>query len=80
MKAVISIPELGGLVSEQQATEMLMRPIAGVPLLIRTVLTAVRAGANEVLLVVPTAISELSLQQLPRKNLTTRNTDRSYSD
>jgi len=63
MKAVISISELGGLVSGQQATKMLMRPIAGVPLLIRTVLTAVRAGASEVLLVVPTAISELSLQK-----------------
>jgi phosphatidylglycerophosphate synthase len=67
MKAVISIPELGGLVSEQQATKMLMRPIAGVPLLKRTVLTAVRAGASDVLLVVPTAISDLSLQKLLEK-------------
>ena len=64
MKAVISIPELGGLVSEQQATKMLMRPIAGVPLLIRTVLTAVRAGASDVLLVVPTALSDRFLQTL----------------
>jgi len=64
MKAVISIPELGGLVSERQATNMLMRPIAGVPLLMRTVLTAVRAGASDVLLVVPTAISDLFLQKL----------------
>jgi len=58
MKAVISIPELGGLLSEPQATQMLMHPVAGVPLLLRTVLTAVRAGASEVLLVVPAAMSD----------------------
>jgi phosphatidylglycerophosphate synthase len=67
MKAVIAIPELGGLVSEQQATEMLMRPVAGVPLLMRTVLTAARAGASDVLLVVPTAMSERSLLRLLEK-------------
>jgi len=50
MQAVISVPELAGRLSEQQATEMLMRPIAGVPLLLRTVLTAARAGANQILL------------------------------
>ena len=64
MKALISIPELGSLASEQQAMEMLMRPVAGVPLLIRTVLTAARAGASDVLLVVPGAISDRFLQQL----------------
>src|SRR5246500_2077872 len=64
MQAVISIPELAGLVSEQQATELLMRPVAGVPLLIRTVLTAARAGASDVLLVVPPAISARLLQKL----------------
>ena len=64
MQAVISIPDLAGLVSEQQATELLMRPVAGVPLLIRTVLTAVRAGASEVLLVVPPAMSARLLQKL----------------
>jgi hypothetical protein len=64
MQAVISIPELAGLVSEQQATELLMRPVAGVPLLIRTVLTAARAGASDVLLVVPLAMSVRLLQKL----------------
>jgi hypothetical protein len=29
MQAVISVPELAGRLSEQHATEMLMRPIAG---------------------------------------------------
>jgi len=67
MRAVISIPELGGLVSEQQAIEILMRPVAGVPLLMRTVLTAARAGASDVLLVVPAAISDRVLQKLVEK-------------
>jgi phosphatidylglycerophosphate synthase len=64
MQTVISIPELSGLVSEQQATELLMRPVAGVPLLIRTVLTAARAGASDVLIVVPAAMSARLLQKL----------------
>jgi len=64
MQAVIAIPELAGLVSEQQAMEMLMRPVAGVPLLMRTVLTAARAGASDVLLVVPAAMSARLLQRL----------------
>jgi len=67
MKAVIAIPELGGLVSEQQATEMLMRPVAGVPLLARTILTGARAGASDVLLVAPVAISDRLLQKIVEK-------------
>jgi hypothetical protein len=46
MQAVMSAPELAGRLSEQHATEMLMRPIAGVPLLLRTVLTASRVGGR----------------------------------
>jgi phosphatidylglycerophosphate synthase len=71
MKAVIAIPELSGLVSEQRATEMLMRPVAGVPLLMRTILTAARAGASAVLLVVPAALSGRSLQ-MPLERLSRR--------
>jgi phosphatidylglycerophosphate synthase len=67
VQAVIAIPELAGLISEQQATEMLMRPVAGVPLLMRTVLTAARAGASDVLLVVPPALSDRFLQNLLQK-------------
>jgi len=46
MQAVIAIPELAGLMGEQQATQMLIRPVAGVPLLVRIALTARRAGAS----------------------------------
>jgi phosphatidylglycerophosphate synthase len=67
MKMVISIPELGGLLNERQATQMLMRPVAGVPLLMRTVLTAARAGASDVLLVVPAPMSDPFLQKLVEK-------------
>jgi phosphatidylglycerophosphate synthase len=63
MQAVIEIPELAGIVGEQPATQMLMRPVAGVPLLIRTALTAVRAGASEVLLICPVALSDRLLQR-----------------
>jgi phosphatidylglycerophosphate synthase len=67
MQAVIAIPELAGLVSERQATEMLMRPVAGVPLVMRTVLTAARAGASDVLLIVPPALGDRFLQTLLQK-------------
>ena len=58
MQAVIAIPELASHMNEKQATGMLMRPVAGVPLVIRTVLTAERAGARRVLLICPAVLSE----------------------
>jgi phosphatidylglycerophosphate synthase len=64
MKAVISIPELASGVSEQQATKLLLQLIAGVPLSVRTILTVARAGASDVLLVVPEGMSILFLQKL----------------
>jgi phosphatidylglycerophosphate synthase len=67
MRAVISLPELGGLLSEQQATDLLMRPIAGIPLLVRTVLSAARAGASDALLVVPAAMSGRLQHMLVRR-------------
>ena len=58
MQAVIAIPELAIHMNEKQPTGMLMRPVAGVPLLLRTVLTAERAGARQVLLICPAVLSE----------------------
>lgn len=63
MQAVMAIPEIAGRVSEQQAMEMLMRPVAGVALLMRTVMTVERAGARQVLLICPAALSERLLQR-----------------
>jgi phosphatidylglycerophosphate synthase len=64
MQAVIAIPEMFGLVRKEKAAELLLRPIAGVPLVIRTVLTAARAGGNDILLICPAALSEQLIQQL----------------
>lgn len=51
MQAVIAIPESIASMNEQSATALLMQPIAGVPLLVRTLLTAFRAGVDEILLI-----------------------------
>jgi phosphatidylglycerophosphate synthase len=63
MQAVIAIPEFNALIGEQKATELLMRPVAGVPLLKRTILTASRAGASDILLICPAAASDALPQE-----------------
>ena len=63
MEAVIAIPEIAGCLSETQATNLLMRSVAGVPLLLRTALTAARAGADRVLLICPVSLSDRLLQR-----------------
>jgi len=63
MQAVIAIPELASHMNEKQATGMLMRPVPGVPLVMRTVLTAERAGARQVLLICPAVLSERLVQR-----------------
>ena len=71
MQAVIAIPELASHMNEKQATGMLMRPVAGVPLVMRTVLTAERAGARQVLLICPAVLSERLVRRF-RVELTRR--------
>jgi phosphatidylglycerophosphate synthase len=63
MQAVIAIPEIAAHLSEAAAIDMLMRPVAGVPLLLRTALTAARAGADQVLLICPASLSDRLLQR-----------------
>jgi len=58
MQAVIAIPPFDALIGKQKTTELLMHPVAGVPLLKRIVLTASRAAASEILLVCPAALSD----------------------
>jgi phosphatidylglycerophosphate synthase len=67
MQAVIAIPEITSPVCNKKASELIMRPVAGVPLLIRTLITAARAGADNVLLICPSALSN----ELARKFLET---------
>jgi len=64
MQVVTAIPEIFALVSKQKAAELLLRPIAGVPLVKRTVVTAARAGASDILLICPAALSVEIVQQL----------------
>jgi phosphatidylglycerophosphate synthase len=53
MQAVIVIPELSVLRNYVGAEDVLTREIAGVPLLIRVIATAMRAGADSLLLIWP---------------------------
>jgi phosphatidylglycerophosphate synthase len=66
MQAVIVIPEIIADAGEQTAREMLMQKICGVPLLLRTVLTAARSGANEILLILPVDLSDELIQDCTR--------------
>jgi phosphatidylglycerophosphate synthase len=65
MQAVIAIPAVTSAIDKQEAAELLMRPVAGVPLLKRIVLTASRAGATEILLICPVAMNRAVLQNFP---------------
>ena len=56
MQAVIAIPAFTAVIDKQKTTELLMRPVAGVPLLKRIILTASRAGASDILLLWPVAL------------------------
>jgi phosphatidylglycerophosphate synthase len=51
MQAVIAIPSSTALIGKQKTTGLLMRPVSGVPLLKRVILTANRAGATGILLI-----------------------------
>jgi len=57
MQAVVAIPEIASLVSNKKASELIMPPVGGVPLLTRTLITAARAGADDILLISPSALS-----------------------
>jgi phosphatidylglycerophosphate synthase len=69
MQAVVAIPEVTSLVCTQKASELIMRPIAGVPLLMRTLITAARAGADDVLLIASGALSNELLRQLMQSSV-----------
>jgi len=62
MQAVIAVPEIVAEAGEQRAKELLMQKICGVPLLIRTAITAARSGANEILLFLPETLTDELVQ------------------
>lgn len=63
MQAVIAIPEIVVRANAQEAKELLMQKTCGVPLLIRTAVTAARSGANEVLLISPEILTDEFMQE-----------------
>ncbi|HUK47585.1 MAG TPA: CDP-alcohol phosphatidyltransferase family protein [Terriglobales bacterium] len=58
MQAVIAIPETIALLSKDSASDLLTWPVGCVPLLMRTMVTASRAGADEILLICSPRLSE----------------------
>src|SRR5215472_2980018 len=63
MQAVIALPEFTARIDRQKAAELLMHPVAGVPLLKRIVLTAIRAGATDILLICPEDLEQALSQK-----------------
>jgi phosphatidylglycerophosphate synthase len=70
MQSVIAIPEFVVSMDQQETTELLIQPVAGVPLLMRAVVTATRAGANEILLICPAELNENLVQQFVQESRT----------
>ena len=58
MQAVIAVPEILAQAGDQRVRELLMQKICGVPLVIRTAITAARSGASEILLLVPETLTD----------------------
>jgi len=63
MQGVVAIPEITSLVCHKKASELIMRPVAGLALLLRTLITATRAGADDILLICPAALSDKLVQK-----------------
>jgi phosphatidylglycerophosphate synthase len=69
MQAVVAIPEINSLACDKKASELIMPPVAGVPLLMRTLMTAARAGADDILLISSAALSDELLRQLMQSSV-----------
>lgn len=67
MQAVVAIPEIVAAVCQKKGLELLLRPVAGVPLLIRTLKTAVRVPADDILLICPAALPDKLVLQFIQK-------------
>ena len=58
MQVVIAIPDISPSIRCPSSAHLLMRPVCGVPLLIRTVSMATRSRTDEVLIVWPQSVAE----------------------
>jgi phosphatidylglycerophosphate synthase len=72
MQAVIAIPETLAVLSQEEIRQLLMRPVCGIPLLARTMLTAARAGAGEILLVCAEGLPDTLVRQVTQRPLLER--------
>ena len=62
MRAVLAIPDLRTRRNRGAAAEALMQKVAGVPLLVRVIATAARAGVDSVLIIWPDGVSPKMLE------------------
>jgi phosphatidylglycerophosphate synthase len=69
VQAVLAIPGLETLRNYGDAAEVLMQKVAGVPLLIRVVATAARAGVNSVLVIWPEGVNSAILESCAESSL-----------
>lgn len=69
MQAVLAIPSLETLRNFGDATEVLMQKMAGVPLLIRVIATAKRAGIDSILIIWPDGMHAAILASCPESSL-----------
>lgn len=72
MQAIIAIPEALEALSQEKITQLVPQPVCGVPLLARTIVTAARAGAGEVLLVCADDLPDELAQQITQQPLLKR--------
>jgi len=61
MQTVIGLPKIAG--NPNKLAELILQPVAGIPLLLRTVLTASRAGADDVVLICPESLTDEPVQR-----------------
>lgn len=69
MQTIIAIPETLEALGQKKVTQLMFQPVCGVPLLARTIMTAVRAGAGGVLLVCAEDLSYELAQQVTEQPL-----------
>ena len=69
MQAVLAIPSLETLRNYGDATEVLMQKVAGVPLLVRVIATAKRAGVESVLVIWPEDMNSAILESCAESSL-----------
>lgn len=69
MRAVLAIPDLQTLRNYGDAAEVLMQQVAGVPLLVRVIATAARAGVDSVLVIWPADVDSAILESCPESSV-----------